>query len=231
MRVLIVDDHQMFAASLARLLSDTRDLELCGTCSTLAELPARLGTDRPDMIVADWNLADGTGAGIAALVKTHLPSAKIVVVTGETDPAVARLALEAGCDGFVTKDKAPEELLTALRAAARGDLQVTPQAIAAIRHGDRHLNNARASLGLSEREMEVVELLANSWTNRQIADALYLSPNTVRNHVHRIAGKLGVSTRLEIVLRAADAGVVNLGAEARDDASARSGNQGSDTRQ
>jgi two-component system nitrate/nitrite response regulator NarL len=209
MRVIIVDDHEMFAASLARLLTDAPDITYCATCSTIAELPARLESDDPDVVIADWNIADGDGAEIARAVRSHLPSAKVVVLTGQDDPTIAARAAESGCSAFVTKDRAPEELLAAVRAAARGDSPMTADVDVTTRRPSGL--RAAQSLGLTEREIEVVELLAASRTNREIAESLYLSSNTVRNHVHRIARKLGVSTRLEIVLRAAEAGLVPLG--------------------
>ncbi len=206
-RVLIVDDHEMFATSLARLLADAEDIDVLGTCTTLVSLPDRLRSDQPDLVLADWNLPGGSGTDVIATVRREAPEARVVVLTGESGNGVVRAALAAGCDGFVTKDRAPEELLGALRAAARGEVQLTAAAARELGSGSV---SPTSDLGLSQREIEVVALLAASRTNREIADELYLSANTVRNHVQRIARKLGVSTRMEIVVRASEAGLVEL---------------------
>ncbi|MFV0315433.1 MAG: LuxR C-terminal-related transcriptional regulator [Microthrixaceae bacterium] len=140
---------------------------------------------------------------------------RVVVLTGFGTDEVIQDAMGAGCDGFVTKDRSPEVLLEALRAALRGEVLLTPETIAGLRSpiATRSPAQAALELKLSDREVQVITLLAEARTNADIAAALFLSTNTVRNHVARIAAKLGVSTRMEIVLRSAEVGVISLDAE------------------
>ena len=118
---------------------------------------------------------------------------------------MVRAALAAGCDGFITKDRSPEDLVDAFRAAAKGFGQLSASAVRSLLEDDR----SALDLGLTDRELEVVRLLATSATNAQIGEELFLSANPAEPR-RRIAKKLGVGTRLEIVLVAGRAGVVDL---------------------
>ncbi len=207
MRVLIVDDHDLFARSLQRLLDDLDHIDVVGIATRVSGLAEQCAADRPDVALVDWNLPDGTGASAIGELRRADPEIRIVVLTGERDADVVVSALAAGCDGFVTKDRAPEELIASLESAHRGEVQLTA---AAVRSGVEQDQRRTDDLGLSEREIEVVRLLADSLSNSAIAERLYLSPNTVRNHVQRISRKLGVNSRLEIVVTAARAGLVDL---------------------
>ena len=203
---MIVDDHELFARSVARLLADEPGVEVVAVETAVTGLEERARAHRPDVALVDWNLPDGSGAGAIDQLRRGAPGVRTVVLTGEHEGAVVRAALAAGCDGFITKDRPPEELVDALRAAAKGSGQLSADAVRSLLEADR----SAADLGLTERELEVVRLLATSATNAQIGEELFLSANTVRNHVARIAKKLGVGSRLEIVLVAGRAGVVDL---------------------
>ena len=203
---MIVDDHELFARSVARLLSDEPGVEVVAVETAVTGLEERAREHRPDVALVDWNLPDGSGAGAIDQLRRGAPGVRTVVLTGEHEAAVVRAALAAGCDGFITKDRSPEDLVDAIRAAAKGSGQLSADAVRSLLEDDR----SAVDLGLTERELEVVRLLATSATNAQIGEELFLSANTVRNHVARIAKKLGVGTRLEIVLVAGRAGVVDL---------------------
>lgn len=203
---MIVDDHELFARSVARLLGDEPDLDVVAVETRVAGLEDRAREHRPDVALVDWHLPDGTGGAAIDHLRSGSPGVRTIVLTGEHDTAVVRAALVAGCDGFLTKDRPPDDLVDAIRAAANGTGHLSADAVRALLEDDRRVDD----LGLSERELEVVRLLATSRTNAQIAEELFLSPNTVRNHVARIAKKLGVGSRLEIVLVAGRAGIVDL---------------------
>ncbi len=203
---MIVDDHELFARSVARLLSDEPGVEVVAVETAVTGLEERGREHRPDVALVDWNLPDGSGAGAIDQLRRGAPGVRTVVLTGEHEAAVVRAALAAGCDGFITKDRSPEDLVDAIRAVAKGSGQLSADAVRSLLEDDR----SAVDLGLTERELEVVRLLATSATNAQIGEELFLSANTVRNHVARIAKKLGVGTRLEIVLVAGRAGVVDL---------------------
>ena len=203
---MIVDDHELFARSVARLLSDEPDVEVVAVETAVTGLEQRAREHRPDVALVDWNLPDGSGAGAIDQLRRGAPGVRTVVLTGEHEAAVVRAALAAGCDGFITKDRPPEDLVDALRAAAKGSGQLSADAVRSLLEDDR----SAVDLGLTERELDVVRLLATSATNAQIGEELFLSANTVRNHVARIAKKLGVGSRLEIVLVAGRAGIVDL---------------------
>jgi DNA-binding NarL/FixJ family response regulator len=205
--LVIVDDHQMFTASLSRLLEDDPELDVLGIAASTAELTDLLGRSSPDVVVVDWQLGTDDGASAIGVVRRLRPEAHVLVLTGNLDDATLRQAVLAGSDGLVTKDRGPDELLDAIRAVGRGEVAFDAAALARV------LSDGDASAerpDLSDREVEVIRLLAEGSSNKEIAAALYLSPNTVRNHIHRISGKLGVTTRLEVVVESARLGIIEL---------------------
>ena len=206
-QLVILDDHQIFSASLARLLDDDAEIRVAGIASSIAELPSTLGAHSPDVVVIDWRLADGDGADAIGLVRDTCPDAHVLILTGNLDDATLRRAVAAGSDGFVTKDRGPDDLVAAIRAVGRGEVAYEASALARV------LGSAdpdTAPPDVSEREVDVITLLADGCSNKEIAERLFLSPNTVRNHIHRISGKLGASSRLEVVVEAARLGIIQL---------------------
>ena len=206
--VLIVDDHRMFAESLGRLLSDHADIVVAGTVSTAAAVPGAIERHHPKVVLLDHGLPDASGAEVARLIKTIDPLTMVVMVTGSMDDRVLLAAIDAGCSGFLTKDRASDEVAEAVRHAAIGDVVIPPALLARLLP---KLNRAHRGPGadLSRREMEVLEHLATGASNRAIAAELFLSVNTVRNHVQQILQKLGVHSKLEAVAMAVREGIVD----------------------
>lgn len=210
MRLLIIDDHQIFGASLSRLLSDTYGEAEIETVDGLAPLEQLLGSFRPDVAVVDWRLRDGNGGDAIRTIRRLSPTTRTLVLTGETDDDALRRAVAAGCDGFITKDRSPDEVLAAVDSVARGQVHFEPGALTRILAAEP----APSAPRLTERETEIVRLLAAGRSNKELAAELYLSPNTVRNHLHRIGKKLDAASRLDIVIRAVNLGLVELDAPA-----------------
>lgn len=188
-RVLLVDDHQMFIDSLVRLLGDEDDLDVVGVAGSGEQCLAILGPSRPHVVVLDFQLPDGNGAVVATAVLRADPTVKVIMLTGQADVAAARAAAESGCSAFVTKDKAAQELVDCVRAAYEGRALLAPP--------DNHATTAAPSLSLRERE--VLVLLADGIATDVIADRLFISRNTVRAHVQRVITKLGAHSKLEAV--------------------------------
>jgi DNA-binding NarL/FixJ family response regulator len=205
--LVILDDHEIFSASLTRLLADDPGISVTATVTTVQALAPALGDPRPDVVMVDWQLPDGTGADAIRVIRRVSPQSKVIVLTGNGDDATLQQAVAAGCDGFVTKDRPPADLVRAIHAADRGEVAFDPVALGRVLDG---MAVGRSREDVSERELEVIELLAQGASNKQIAEQLFLSPNTVRNHIHRISKKFGVTSRLEIVMEAARSGLVKL---------------------
>jgi DNA-binding NarL/FixJ family response regulator len=205
MRVLIVDDHVMFAESLARLLVGREGITDVVVADSVAAVRSTANQLEPDVAVIDWQLGDGRGSDVIRILHERSPEMKVVVLTGALQPVIVREALAAGCAGFVTKDRAADELFDALDQAMRGEFSMSPAALAMA--VDSQVGSGEA---LTERELEVVRAIARGMSNNEIADELYLSVNTVRNHIQRISAKLGVSTRLEIAMTAIRRGLIEL---------------------
>ncbi|MFN7150016.1 MAG: response regulator [Microthrixaceae bacterium] len=200
-----MDDHKMFTESLARLLTRQPKVESVRVASSVGAVRTSLGHGPVDLAVVDWHLADGTGSDVISLVKAAHPDTPVVVLTGSMEPSVIRAALECGCAGFVTKDRAADELLEAIDAGIQGEMRVSPRALAIAVD-----LSGRSSPELSEREIDVINGIARGGTNADIAAELFLSVNTVRNHIQRIAGKLCVTSRVEIVVTALRQGLIDL---------------------
>ncbi len=202
MRVMIVDDHVLFAESLARLIEDRDDVESVTVLDSVAAVseadPAT--ASRVDLALVDWQLGDGRAPEAIALIRQRSKDARVLVVTGAVQPFVVSQARALGCAGVLTKDQTASDLWSALEQPA-DSFVVSPSAAEAL---DGH------GQVLTSRELDVVQALARGLANAEIADELFMSVNTVRNHIQRIAAKLGVRSRLDVVMTALRNGLIDM---------------------
>ncbi|NHC12195.1 response regulator [Motilibacter deserti] len=206
-RVLVVDDHEMVASSVALVLEQEPDIEVVGIVGTLAAARERVALDPPDVVLLDHRLPDGRGVDEIPRVKQIAPSAKIVVVTAATDDATLVAATEAGCSGFLSKSGKVDDLVAAVRAASVGEVLVSPALLSRLLP---RLHRVQRGLGsdLTPRELEVLVLIAEGLGNAAIGERLSVSVNTVRNHVANILAKLGVHSKLEALAVAVREGLL-----------------------
>ncbi len=205
MRILIVDDHVMFAESLARLLVDRPGVTDVVVAESVSAVTAAAGGLKIDIAVVDWQLGDGSGGDVIAKLRERSPELICIVLTGAIQPVIVRRAIELGCVGVVTKDRAAEELMDAIDSAGRGEFTMSPEALAMAVDTTKSGGDE-----LSDREIQVVEAIARGLSNAEIADELFLSVNTVRNHIQRISAKMGVGSRLEIAMTAIRSGLIEM---------------------
>jgi DNA-binding NarL/FixJ family response regulator len=206
--VLIIDDHRMFAESLARLLADEEGIAVLATAASGSqgiELADRL---RPQVVLVDYRMPERDGVAIAAEIKRRDPKIVVVMLAGSAEDRVVLAAIEVGCSGFLTKDRAAAEVADAVRVTARGEAFISPLLLARLLP---KLDRTHRALGadLSEREREILAWLARGWTNQVIASELHLSVNTVRNYVQSVLSKLGAHSKLEAVSTAVREGIID----------------------
>ena len=206
-RVLVVDDHVMFATSLGMALSQEFDLAVVGTAGSLAEARRWVATDAPDVLVIDHRLPDGFGVEAIPELKRLAPHMRIVLMSAAVDDAALVSAVENGASGFLSKSASLDELVQAVRAAAAGEVLVSPALLARLLP---RLSRERHGIGseLTPREVEALELLAEGLTNSAIAERLGISVNTVRNHIQNVLAKLGVHSKLEALSVAVREGII-----------------------
>jgi DNA-binding NarL/FixJ family response regulator len=207
-RVLLVDDHAVLAESLSVLLASQPDLEVVGTARTLAEADRLVESARPDVVLLDVALPDGDGiAAIPSLLRRH-PGARVVVLTGTTSDRALVSAVEAGAAGFLSKSGGVRRVVDTVRAVA-ADEAVLPEATLERLLPLMRQRVEESRVGLTEREVEVLQLVAEGLTNAAIAERLVVSLHTVRNHVARISRKLGAHSKLEALSIALRQGLVS----------------------
>lgn len=202
-RVLVVDDHQMFVESLVRLLDDEADIDVVAVAGSGRDALSSVHDARPDVVVMDYQLPDESGAKTAAAVRSLYPDLRVVMLTGHADASAARAAAEVGCVAFVTKDKAAQDLVDAVRSAHAGVVSLAGQDLSRVPGWD-----GRRAGRLSRREREVLRMLAEGMATEAIAEALFISRNTVRAHVQRVITKLGAHSKLEAVAVARRGGLL-----------------------
>ena len=205
-RVLIVDDHQLFSDGLVHLVTE-HGFGVVGTARTIGEATRVARDSQPDIVLVDYLLPDGNGSQAIAALRREAPQAKLLVVTALNDDATLAASLDAGCDGFVTKDRAADDLITALQALSRGEAAIGPQYVTRALSHLRQRPNAPTTL--TPRELEVLGLLAQGHANAEIGERLLISTNTVRNHVQSVLTKLGARSRLDAVAIATRQGLVS----------------------
>lgn len=201
--VVIVDDHQVFAELLGEVLV-TRGLDVVGIHSTLADGMAAVAQLAPDLVILDHRLPGNTGASSVRTLKQRSPSTRVLMLTAADERAVLLEAMDAGCDGFVTKRQDIGEVLAAVTAVLRGDTPISPDMVGAL------LGSRPSPLGgnLTPRESEVMQLIGAGCSNQQTARELGISVHTVRNHVQHILDKLGAHSQLEAVAIASRLGLL-----------------------
>jgi DNA-binding NarL/FixJ family response regulator len=209
-RVLVVDDHPLFLDGVRAALTGADDLELVGEARDGAGALAAAAEVAPDVVLLDIGLPDTSGIEVARTLLAGRPDVRVLMMTMSDDDQTVVAALRAGARGYVVKGAGRADLLGAVRTVAGGGAVFSP-AVA-----DR-LGTYFASLStlpgrdafptLTEREREVLELIARGYDNRRIARELFLSDKTVRNHVSNVLGKLDVESRGEAVIRARNAGL------------------------
>lgn len=209
-RVALCDDHAIVRSGLRRILDAEHDLEVVGEAGSVREAVVLARAERPDVFVMDLGLPDGSGITGTAEVRKASPATRVLVLTVHDDVAYLRRAFEAGADGYMVKEAADVELVRAVRQVASGRQYVHPSLGAALLAPDAPPARLGGPGGkLSEREGEVLRLIALGLTNAEIAERLYLSVRTVETHRAHIHRKLDIRSRAELVRFARAAGFLN----------------------
>ena len=208
LRVLIVDDHAVVRSGLRMLLDAEKDIEVVAEAGDARTAVFEVRAHKPDVILMDVVMPGASGIEATQSVLKEAPDASVLVLSMQDDPRYVREAFAAGASGYVLKEAADEELVAAIREVAGGGRYVHPELGARLIQADAE-ERARADADpLSDREREVLRLLALGHTNQEIAKMLYLSVRTVETHRSHIMQKLRLSTRAELVQHAIDAGLL-----------------------
>jgi DNA-binding NarL/FixJ family response regulator len=210
MRILLADDHPLFRHGLQTLLGASPDLEVVGEATTGEEAVRLAETLQPDLVLMDLRMPGTSGVEATRRILHASPHIRVLVLTMFEDDASVFTAMRAGARGYVLKDAEKEDLLRAIRAVARGEAIFSTgiaSRIVEFFSATRQIAPKEAFPTLSERERELLQLLAQGQTNADIAARLFLSHKTVANYVSTILSKLQVADRAEAILRARQAGL------------------------
>jgi two-component system response regulator NreC len=207
-RVLVVDDHAVVRAGLRRVLDAEADIETVGEAANVERAVFEVLEAHPDVVLMDVMMPGKTGIeGMPALLQAA-PDVKVLMLSMQDDPQYVREAFEAGASGYVLKEAADTDVVDAVRAVASGERYVHPALGARLIAAESEERKRAESDPLSEREREVLRLLALGHTNQEIAALLYISVRTAETHRAHIMQKLGLSSRAELVRYALDHGLV-----------------------
>ncbi len=213
-RILLVDDQTMFRSGMRMLLSSQPDFEVIGEAADGEEALQKCTSLKPDVVLMDLRMPVLDGAAATRRLRAILPNVRVIVLTTFDEDAAIFDGLRAGAIGYLLKDAPTDKLYEAIRAAARGETVLQPSVAARVvaqftRLSDQAPAWAQAlTEPLSARELEILRLLANGSTNREIAAQLVLAEGTVKNHVTSILGKLGVTDRTAAAMRAKELGLL-----------------------
>ena len=206
--VLIVDDHPFVRHGLRTCLETLEDVDVAGEAASGAEAVALVERLLPDVVLMDLVMPELDGIGAIRRIRQVAPATKVIALTSFDDDEKVFAAIKAGAAGYLLKDVRPAELAEALRRASRGEALLAPSVAARLMQevsGERS-----APAGLTERELEVLRLIARGMSNKQIARELVLSEKTVKTHVSNILAKLHVADRTQAALYAVREGLADL---------------------
>ena len=211
-RVLLVDDHDLFRTGLRNLLAD-QGVDVVGEAQTGAEALGLVRELAPDVVVMDLNMPGMSGVDATRRINELAPLTRVLVLTISDQDADVLDAILAGASGYLLKDSSIQELLQGIRSAAVGEALISPHIAAKVLQRVRATSTSpeiadtiRAEL--SDREIEVLKLIANGTDNAQIAAELHISPKTVKNHISNILMKLQIDNRIQAAVYAVRSGIV-----------------------
>ncbi|HET6693382.1 MAG TPA: response regulator transcription factor [Pedococcus sp.] len=207
-RVAVVDDHPVFRLGMAALLSSLPDIEVVGQAASQEEALALPG-EKVDVMLMDLHLGDDSGIETTRELVRRLPELKVLVITMREDDESVVASVRAGARGYLLKGASPEEVERAVRAVANGEMILGPK-VAATAMSVLMAGRTAARVPfpeLTDREREVLDLVARGFDNATISRRLVLSPKTVRNHVANVLAKIGAPDRSAAIVRARDEGL------------------------
>jgi two-component system response regulator DevR len=200
-RVFLVDDHEIVRRGIAELIDAQPDLEVVGEAATARQAVGRILATSPDVAILDVHLPDGSGIDVCRDVRSAMPSVHSLILTAYDDDQAASAAVFAGASGYVLKDIRGNRLIESIRRVARGESLLDP---AMVKRVLERLGAAPTGAqphpdlsGLTAREREVLVLIADGMTNRQIGEQLELAEKTVKNYVSALLSKLGMERRTQ----------------------------------
>lgn len=211
-RVMLVDDHKVVRSGLRLLLASEQDIEIVGEAGTADEALLGVTKYEPNVILMDIGLPDRSGIDATREIKQLNPLTAVVALTIHEDEEYFFRMLEAGASGYVPKRAAPEELITAIRTAAKGEVYLYPSFAKLLVKdylSQYHEDSTKILDGLTRREQEVLKLLAEGVASDLIAKSLVISPKTVSRHRENIMRKLGLHSRSELVRYAIRKGIIS----------------------
>jgi DNA-binding NarL/FixJ family response regulator len=213
-RLLLVDDQTMFRSGMRMLLSSQADFEVVGEAADGEEALQKCAALKPDVVLMDLRMPVLDGAAATRRLKAGQPAVRVIVLTTFDEDAAIFDGLRAGAIGYLLKDAPTDKLYEAIRAAARGETVLQPSVAAKVVAQFTRLSEQAPAWSqalpepLSQRELEILRLLAGGATNREIAAQLVLAEGTVKNHVTSILSKLGVTDRTAAAMRAKEMGLI-----------------------
>lgn len=208
-RILLVDDHAVVRNGLRTFLSYDPELEVVGEAADGARALSAARELRPDVVLMDLLMPGMDGITATGAIRRELPETEVLALTSVLEDASVVGAVRAGAIGYLLKDTQADALCQAIKAAAAGQVQLTPKAAARLMQA---LTTAESPEALTERETDVLKLLARGYSNKQIAQSLSNTEKTIKTHVSRILSKLGVQSRTQATLYAIRTGLVSPGA-------------------
>lgn len=204
MRVLIVDDHILFREGLVGLLRTQPDIEVVGECGSVCEAIETARALKPQVILMDFSLPDGTGLDASSKILAELPETQIIFLTVHENDERMISAIRGGAKGYLLKNLSVSKLLASLRALERGEAAISRTMMARVleefaQSAPQIKSEPSPLLNLTAREIEILQELSDSITNQEIAGRLFISENTVKNHIHNILDKLKLHNRREAI--------------------------------
>ncbi|WP_139978203.1 response regulator [Nocardioides litoris] len=213
-RVLVVDDQQLFRRGLTMLLAVEPGLEVVGEAGDGIEGTALAETAAPDVILLDVRMPKRSGIEACLAIKQAVPSAKIIMLTVSDEEADLYEAVKSGASGYLLKDSSIEEVAQAIRVVADGQSLISPSMAIKLIDEFKSMSKPERETGpalrLTERELDVLRLVAQGHSNKEIAARLFISENTVKNHVRNMLEKLQLHSRMEAVMYAVRENLLEL---------------------
>jgi two-component system response regulator DevR len=197
-RLFLLDDHEIVRRGIADLLSSAPDIEVVGEAATVAQALARIPACRPDVAVLDARLPDGSGIDVCREVRSRHPEIRCVILTSYDDDEALFAAVLAGASGYLLKQIRSSSLTDAIRAVAAGQSLIDPLLTGKLLERLRRPAEPDSRIsGLSERELEILDLIAEGLSNREIGQRLFLAEKTVKNYVSSLLSKLKLQRRTQ----------------------------------